>query len=92
MNKAELTDAVAARSGLSRKDAAAVVDALLRTVEEELGAGGRVAVTGFGSFEAKRRPERPGRNPATNEAITLPADRVPVFRPGRALRDALNED
>ena len=92
MNRAELAEAVATGSGLTERAAEAVVDALLSAVTEELAAGGRVSVMGFGCFEVKRRPERLGRNPATNEPMRIPAGQVPVFRAGKKLRDALNEN
>lgn len=89
MNKAELIAAAAARAELSKKDTEKVINAVFETISEELVAGEKVSVVGFGSFDVKQRPERVGRNPATGEEITIPASRVPQFKPGKALKDAV---
>ena len=82
MNKTELIAEVANKAGLSRKDA-----------EKALGAvkGDKVQLVGFGSFETKQREARTGRNPKTKETIEIPATRVPVFKAGKALKDAVAE-
>mgnify|MGYP001453121410 CR=1 FL=1 len=90
MNKNDLVDAVAERTGLAKSDAARAVEAVLGTVTETLQKGDPVALSGFGTFVAKARAARTGRNPRTGEAIAIPASRVPAFKAGKALKDALN--
>ena len=89
MNKAELIAAVAEKSGISKKDAEKAVTATFDALTEELVAGGKVALVGFGSFDVKTRAERVGRNPRTREEITIPASRTPQFKAGKALKDAV---
>ena len=89
MNKTELIAAVAEKSGISKKDAEKAVSAALTTITEALQAGDKVQLVGFGSFEVKKRNERTGRNPKTKESIKIPASKVPVFKPGKALKDAV---
>ena len=89
MNKAELINAVAAAAEVSKKDAEAVVSATLDTITAALQEGDKVQLVGFGSFEVKKRAERVGRNPKTKESIQIPASVVPVFKAGKALKDAV---
>ena len=89
MNKAELINAVAASADVSKKDAEAVVSAMLETITGALKEGDKVQLVGFGSFEVKKRAARTGRNPKTKEAIEIPASVVPVFKAGKALKDAV---
>ena len=89
MNKVELSAAIANETGLSRKDAEAAVKAFVDVVTEELKKGGKVQLVGFGSFETKERNARVGRNPRTKEEIEIPASRVPAFKAGKALKDAV---
>ena len=89
MNKAELITAAADRADISRKDAEKVVNAALEIITEELVAGERVSLVGFGSFDVKTRGERVGRNPRTSEEITIAATRVPQFKAGKALKDVV---
>lgn len=91
MNKTELVAAAAEKSGLSKKDSEAVINAMLDVLSEALAAGDKIQLVGFGAFEVKERAERIGRNPKTKEAITIPASAVPVFKPGKALKDAVNK-
>ena len=91
MNKAELINAVAAAAEVSKKDAEAVLTATLDAITDALKEGDKVQLVGFGSFEVKKRAERVGRNPKTKEAITIPASKVPVFKAGKALKDAVGE-
>lgn len=91
MNKEELINAVAEQAGLSKKDTEAVITAALETITAALKEGDKVQLVGFGSFEVKKRAERVGRNPKTKEAITIPASKVPVFKAGKALKDAVGE-
>ncbi|MDQ1309236.1 MAG: DNA-binding protein HU-beta [Pseudomonadota bacterium] len=90
MNKNDLVDAVAERTGLAKSDAARAVEAVLGTVTETLQKGDQVALSGFGTFVVKARAARTGRNPRTGESIAIPASRVPAFKAGKALKDALN--
>ncbi len=87
--KSEFVDKVAAESGLSKKDAAAAVDAVIGTIESELSSGGEVAFTGFGKFHVADRGAREGRNPRTGETMTIAASRVPRFTAGSGLKKAV---
>ncbi|MDO4989520.1 MAG: HU family DNA-binding protein [Eubacteriales bacterium] len=89
MNKAELVAAVAEKTALSKKDSEKAVNAALEAIAAELAAGGKVQLVGFGSFETKKRDARVGRNPRTKEEIRIPASRVPAFKAGKALKDAV---
>ena len=89
MNKTELTAAIAETSGLSKRDCEAALAAFTGAVETAMKSGDKVQMVGFGSFEVKKRPARVGRNPRTGEPMTYPACKVPVFKPGKALKDAI---
>ena len=89
MTKQDLIDAVSEKAGLTKKDTAAVVDTILETIVDSLKRGEKVAFVGFGTFEAKTRKAREGRNPATGETIQIPERTVPAFKAGRAFKDAL---
>ena len=89
MNKAELITAAAEKAGITRKDAEKAISAALEVITEELVAGERVSIVGFGSFDVKTRGERVGRNPRTREEITIAASRVPQFKADKALKDAV---
>ncbi len=89
MNKAELINAVAEKAALSKKDSEAAVNAALEAISFALGEGEEVRLVGFGTFEVKRREARVGRNPKTKEAIQIPASKVPAFKAGKALKDAV---
>ncbi len=91
MNKAELVAVVAEKAGLSKKDSEKAVNAAFDAISAELAAGGKVQLVGFGSFETKKRDARVGRNPRTKEEIQIPASRVPAFKAGKALKDAVAE-
>ena len=91
MNKAELIAAAAMRAELSKKDTEKVINAVFETISEELVAGEKVSVVGFGSFDVKQRPERVGRNPKTLKEIKIPASKAPAFVAGKALKDAVNK-
>ena len=90
MNKGELIDAVAASAGLSRADATKAVDAVLDNVTRTLAGGNSVSLVGFGTFTVKERAARMGRNPRTGEPIEIKASKVPGFKAGKALKDAVN--
>ena len=87
MNKTELIAEVAAKAGLSKKDAEKAVAAVVDTVKEAVAKGDKVQLVGFGSFELKCREARMGRNPKTRETIEIPATTIPVFKAGKALKD-----
>lgn len=89
MNKAELINAAAEKAGLSKKDTEAVVTAVIGVIAETLAQEEKIQLVGFGSFEVKARAERIGRNPKTKEQIKIPASKVPVFKAGKALKDAV---
>ena len=89
MNKAELINAVAASADVSKKDAEAVISATLDTITAALKEGEKVQLVGFGSFEVKKRAERTGLNPKTMESIAIPASKAPVFKAGKALKEAV---
>jgi DNA-binding protein HU-beta len=87
--KAEFVDKVAAKSGLSKKDAGAAVDAVISSIEDSLKAGDEVSFTGFGKFHVANRGAREGRNPRTGETMTIAASRVPRFTAGSGLKKAV---
>ncbi|ANB58006.1 DNA-binding protein HU [Anoxybacillus sp. B7M1] len=89
MNKTELINAVAETSGLSKKDATKAVDAVFESITEALKNGDKVQLIGFGNFEVRERAARKGRNPQTGEEMEIPASKVPAFKPGKALKDAV---
>ncbi len=89
MNKAELVASMAEKSELSKKDAEKALNGLVESVKEALVEGEKVQLVGFGSFEVRERAERKGRNPQTREEIIIPASKVPVFKVGKALKDAV---
>jgi DNA-binding protein HU-beta len=90
MNKGELIEAVAGSADLSRADATRAVDAVLGSVTRTLSGGGSVSLVGFGTFTVKSRAARTGRNPRTGETIQIAASKVPGFKAGKALKDAVN--
>ena len=89
MNKTELVAAVAAKTGLTKKDAERVVNATLETVSENLIKGEKVSLSGFGIFEVKGREARVGRNPRTKETIQIPATKLPAFKASKSLKDSV---
>lgn len=91
MNKAELIAAVAENTGLSKKDSEKAVNATFETITSALEAGEKVSLVGFGAFDVKERAARMGRNPRTKEEVEIPASRVPQFKAGKALKDAVNK-
>ena len=89
MNKSELINAIATQSGLTKTDAGRALEAFVQSVETTLKSGDSIALIGFGTFEVKERAERTGRNPQTGETITISAAKVPSFKAGKALKDAV---
>ncbi len=89
MNKAELVSKVAEKAGLSKKDAEKAVAAVFDSIQDTLKAGDKVQLVGFGTFETRERGARTGRNPRSGETIEIPASKVPAFKAGKALKDAI---
>ncbi len=90
MNQGDLANAVAEATGGRKGDAAKAVEAVLAAIRDGLKRDGKVAITGFGSFETARREAREGRNPRTGEAVQVAASTTVKFKPGKGLKDALN--
>lgn len=97
MNKTELVEKVASRTGLTLKDSKTVVETIFSAIPKEgiiaseLNAGRKVQITGFGTFQIRKRKKREGRNPQTGEPIQIPASRFPSFSAGRALKDRVRK-
>lgn len=89
MNKSELIAAMAEKSSLSKKDCETALDAFIAATGDALKSGDKVQLVGFGSFEVKERAARTGRNPRTNEPMDIPASKLPTFKPGKALKEAV---
>ena len=90
MNKTELVDAVADATSLSKADSTRALDAVISAISDALKKGDQVSVVGFGSFMVRKRSARTGRNPQTGAEIQIKAANVPAFKPGKALKDAVN--
>lgn len=90
MNKTELVANVAEKAGLTKKDAEKALGAIIESIEEALVEGDKIQLIGFGTFEVKDRAARTGRNPQTGKEIKIAASRNPVFKAGKALKDAVN--
>ncbi len=91
MNKSELVASVAEAAELTKKDAEKAVNAVFASVQKALVEGDKVQVIGFGTFEVKTRAARKGRNPQTGDTIEIPASKNPVFKAGKALKEAVNQ-
>ena len=91
MNKSELIAAMADKTGETKKNAEASLNALVDVITEALAKGDKVQLVGFGSFEVRKRAARKGRNPQTKEEIKIPASKAPVFKAGKALKDLVNK-
>ncbi|MBF0295287.1 MAG: HU family DNA-binding protein [Magnetococcales bacterium] len=89
MNKSELVDSVAAEAKLTKAQAAEAIDAVINAIQATLKAGNQVSLVGFGSFMVSERAARTGRNPRTGVEIKIPAARLPKFKPGKLLKDAV---
>jgi DNA-binding protein HU-beta len=90
MNKTELVEHIAQHADMSKASAGRALEAVIGAVRTTLKKGGTVALVGFGTFAVTKRPARKGRNPRTGEEIKIKAAKVPKFRPGKGLKDALN--
>ncbi len=91
MNKAELVNAMATETGLSKKDTEATLNAFVNAVTKELSQKGKVQLVGFGTFETRERAARTGRNPQTGKELKIAASIVPAFKAGKALKDTVNK-
>jgi DNA-binding protein HU-beta len=97
MNKADLVEKVAQRTGMSLRDTRVLIDAIfdpdpkIGLIAAELVTGGKVAISGFGTFEARSRKARVGRNPHTGEELAIPASRAPAFKAGKPLKETLRQ-
>ena len=89
MNKSELITAVAERAAISKKDADKALNATIEAITEALKKGDKIQLVGFGTFEIRERGERKGRNPQTKQEIVIKASKLPVFKAGKALKDAV---
>lgn len=89
MSKTDFISKVAEKAGLSKVDAKKAVDAVLGAIEQSLAEGDKVQFVGFGTFDVSERQARKGRNPRTGKEINIPAKKVPVFRAGKKLKDAV---
>lgn len=90
MNKSELITAIAEHANLSKADAGRGLEGIIKAIEAALKVGDSVTLVGFGSFEVKHRAERTGRNPQTGQEITILAAKLPAFKAGKGLKDAVN--
>lgn len=90
MNKGELVDAIAEKANVTKKQADAILTAALEAIQEEVAAGNKVTLVGFGTFEPRQRSEREGRNPKTGEVMTIPATRVPAFSAGKMFKEKVS--
>lgn len=91
MNKTDLINSIAAKSGLNKKNSEAALNATIASVEDSLKGGDKVVLVGFGTFEVRKRAARKGRNPQTKKEITIPASKAPVFKAGKVLKDKVNK-
>lgn len=89
MNKADLVSSIAEKAEVTKKDAEKALNAVLASLEEALSNGDKVQLVGFGTFEVRERAARTGRNPKTGIEINIPATKVPVFKPGKQLKDSV---
>ncbi len=91
MNKNELIASVAEKAGLTKKDSEKAVSAVIDSIVETIASGDKVQLVGFGTFEVRERAERTGRNPQTKQPIVIPASKLPVFKAGKAFKDAVSK-
>ena len=91
MNKAELVNAMATETGVSKKDVEKVLNSFINVVSNEMANKGKVQLVGFGTFETRQRAARTGLNPQTKEEIKIPACTSPAFKAGKALKDKVNK-
>ena len=90
MNKGELVDAIAAKANVTKKEADAILSAMVDTIVEEVAEGNKVTLIGFGSFEPRQRQAREGRNPKTGVKMQIAATRIPAFAPGKLFKEKVS--
>ena len=90
MNKTELVEAIAKEASLSKKDAEAALNAYTANITKALKNGDKITLVGFGTYEVRKRAARKGKNPQTGETIKIKASKVPAFKPGKGLKDAIS--
>lgn len=90
MNKEEIVGALSQKARLTRKDSEAAIDAVFEIITDALSSGDKVQIVGFGVFEVKDRAPRVGRNPKANVPVNIPARKMPVFKPGKPLKEAVD--
>ncbi|HPV02120.1 MAG TPA: HU family DNA-binding protein [Clostridiales bacterium] len=91
MNKTDLINSIASKSGLNKKNSEAALNAFISSVEEALVKGDKVVLVGFGTFEVRERAARKGRNPQTKKEVQIPASKAPVFKAGKVLKEKVNK-
>jgi len=91
MNKKELVIAIATKTNLTRKQAGAALDAIITSIEDTVASGDKLALIGFGTFEARKIAAKKARNPRTGETIKVPAKTVPAFKPGKSFKEKVNK-
>lgn len=91
MTKSELIEKVAEKTGMTKKDSGKSVDAVLEAITKALGKGEKVSLVGFGTFDVRKRAARMGRNPQTGKAIKISARKVPAFKAGKGLKEAVGK-
>ena len=89
MNKQELSERMASKTGMTKKDCGIALDGMLSAITEALQKGDKIKLTGFGTFEVKHRAARTGRNPQTKDVVEIPAQSVPVFKAGKVLKESV---
>ena len=89
MNKTELISQISENASMTKAESGAALDAMIKAISDALASGEDVSLIGFGTFTVKERAAREGRNPATGETIQIPASKVPAFKAGKALKDAV---
>jgi len=91
LNKAELVNKVASKTGLTKKDSEKALNATVESISQALSKNDKVQLVGFGTFEVRKRAARKGRNPSTGKEINIPASKVPAFKPGKALKEKVKK-
>lgn len=91
MNKTDLINSIATKSGLNKKNSEAALNAFIASVEDSLVGGDKVVLVGFGTFDVRKRAARKGRNPQTKKEMPIPASKAPVFKAGKVLKDKVNK-
>ena len=91
MNKSELAKAIAAKADLTQKQASVVLDSMIDIIQDTVASGDKLALIGFGTFEARKIAAKKARNPRTGETVAVPAKTVPAFKPGKSFKEKVNK-